>query len=86
MRRSFVGAGWENLLHRHPKGDGDAIGEIEGGVVAVGFQRVDRLARDADGGAELLLRPAALGPKHAQTALQGRVSLMNGVTMPNAPQ
>ena len=77
---------WKNLLDRQLENGSDPIGKIEGRVVPLGLERVDRLARDADQAAQLLLAPAALGAKHPEAALQGRELWINGVTIPSAPQ
>lgn len=76
----------KNLLDRQFENGRNSVSEVEGRVVPLGFERVDRLARHADQTAQLLLAPAALGAQHPEAALQGRELLINGVTTPNAPQ
>lgn len=61
----------EDLLHRQAEQGGDAEGEVEGGVVLLGLQRIDRLARDAQPRAEVGLRPAPFGAQLAQSVAQG---------------
>lgn len=61
----------EDLLHRQAKEGGDAEGEVEGGVVLLGLQRIDRLARDAQPLAQLTLRPPPFGAQLAQSVAQG---------------
>lgn len=76
----------EYLLDRKAEGGGDPVGEIERGIVALGLQRVDRLARDPDRLREPFLGPAEAGAKHPKAALHGFDVPMKGVTIPNAPQ
>ena len=76
----------EDLLDRKVEGGGDPEGEIERGIVALGLERVDRLARDPDRRRELLLGPAAFGAKDPKPAPHARELRIRGVTIPNAPQ
>ena len=75
----------EYIIHREAKGDGDTEGEIERRIVPLGLQRVDGVARDAHASAQLLLRPASLGAKRLEAALQGFDPLIRGVTNPKSP-
>jgi hypothetical protein len=85
----------ESLLFRDPAANrttdrlaedgGDAVGEVQGGVVLLGLQRIDRLARHSDGAAQLLLGPAALGAKFLHAVLH-RLVRMKGETTPKQPQ
>ena len=50
---------FEDLLHGKLKEGGEAVGEVEGGDMLLGFQCVDGLAGNADAVGEVFLRPVA---------------------------
>jgi hypothetical protein len=72
----------ENLFHGSAEFFGNPICEIERRVVFFGFQRVDRLTRDADAFAEFFLRPVALRAQDFEAVFHQCEVRMKGETRP----
>ena len=72
----------EDLLHRKLEDDGDAVSEIQGGIVLFRLDGVHRLTGNAQALAELLLRPASTDAELPQLVLQARVRRRKGETAP----
>ena len=68
------------------KGGCDPVGQVQGRIVFFGFERVDRLAGDADLLAELLLGPVPLGAEGFEAVFHQCELRMNGETNPQTPQ
>ena len=56
----------EDRFHRPVKQHGDAVGQVQRGVVLLGLQRIDRLTRHPQLLAQLFLGPAAFGAQQFQ--------------------
>ena len=60
----------KNLFDRDAEEAGEAEGEGQARIVALGFDRIDRLPRDAEALGELGLGPVALGAEQAEAVGQ----------------
>ena len=79
MRRWNVGI-LEDFLHGETEFLSDPVGQIKGRIVFSGFQRVDRLPRNADPFSQFFLRPAAFATELFELVCHQWEVFINGVT------